>query len=105
MINYGALFLSPQSKSAPDWRAGLNFWVRIWRVGRRGARAAGKAGAHETTTSLSNVSVWATMDDAHPLDRFQPMLDLGKAFIAKGAIFERPIMNYDTRWESLPGSI
>jgi hypothetical protein len=30
------------------------------------------------------------------LDRFQPMLDLGKEFVAKGAIFERPIVNYLT---------
>jgi hypothetical protein len=27
------------------------------------------------------------------------MLDLGKPFIAKGATFERPIMNYGTLWE------
>jgi hypothetical protein len=31
------------------------------------------------------------------------MLDLGKPFIAKGATFERPIMNYTTLWQ-LKGS-
>jgi hypothetical protein len=37
------------------------------------------------------------------LDTFQPMLNLGKPFIAKGATFERPIMNYETLWQ-LKGS-
>jgi hypothetical protein len=31
------------------------------------------------------------------------MLDLGKPFIAKGATFERPIMNCETLWQ-LKGS-
>jgi len=37
------------------------------------------------------------------MDTFQPMLDLGKAFTAKGATFERPIMNSATLWQ-LKGS-
>jgi hypothetical protein len=57
------------------------------------------AGADEATSSLSNVSVWATLANAKQMDTFQPMLDLGKAFAAKGATFERPIMNYSTLWE------
>ena len=57
------------------------------------------AGADEATSSLTNVSIWTTLDNAKQLDTFQPMLDLGKAFVQKGAVFERPIMNYLTLWQ------
>jgi|1185.fasta_scaffold17555_3 hypothetical protein len=60
-------------------------------------------GADEATFSLSNVSLWTSLEAAKQLDNFQPMLNLGKLFIAKGATFERPIMNYDTLWQ-LKGS-
>ncbi|HUC18388.1 MAG TPA: hypothetical protein VMA37_11975 [Acetobacteraceae bacterium] len=60
-------------------------------------------GADETTSSLSNVSLWTSLEAAQQLDTFQPMLDLGKPFAAKGATFERPIMNYATLWQ-LKGS-
>lgn len=59
-------------------------------------------GADEATASLSNISLWATLDDARQLDEFQPMLDLGQAFTLKGAAFERPIMNYATLWQLNP---
>jgi hypothetical protein len=57
------------------------------------------AGADEATSSLMNVSLWKTLADAKQLDTFQPMLDLGKAFVQKGAVFERPVMNYSTPWQ------
>jgi hypothetical protein len=57
------------------------------------------AGADEATSSLTNVSIWKTMDNAKQLDTFQPMLDLGKTFVQKGVTFERPIMNYLTLWQ------
>jgi hypothetical protein len=57
------------------------------------------AGADEATSSLMNVSIWTTLDNARQLDTFQPMLDSGKAFVQKGATFERPIMNYLTLWQ------
>ena len=57
------------------------------------------AGADEMTSSLTNVSVWRTLDDARQMDRFQPMLDLGRVFAEKGATFERPIMNYAALWQ------
>jgi hypothetical protein len=60
-------------------------------------------GADEETSSLSNVSLWSSLEAARQLDTFQPMLDLGKPFAEKGATFERPIMNYATLWE-LKGS-
>ena len=37
------------------------------------------AGADEATSSLSNVSVWASLEAARQMDAFQPMLDLGRA--------------------------
>jgi hypothetical protein len=61
-------------------------------------------GADEMTSSLTNVSIWVDLDAAKQLDRFQPMLDLGKQFVAKGATFERPIMNYTTLWQLHPVS-
>ena len=57
------------------------------------------AGADEATSSLMNISLWTTLDAAKRLDTFQPMLDLGKVFVQKGAVFERPIMNYSTLWQ------
>ncbi len=60
------------------------------------------AGADEAVSSLTNVSVWRTLSDAKQLDSFQPMLDLGREFVAKGATFERPIMNYASLWEIVP---
>lgn len=57
---------------------------------------AGYAGADEATSSLTNVSVWTSLEAAKQMDRFQPMLDLGKTFAEAGATFERPIMNYQS---------
>lgn len=57
------------------------------------------AGADEATSSLTNVSIWDTIDDAKQMERFQPMLDLGKRFSDAGATFERPIMNYAPLWQ------
>jgi hypothetical protein len=59
-------------------------------------------GADEATSSLTNVSVWIDLGAAKQMDTFQPMLDLGKEFAAKGATFERPIMNYATLWQLRP---
>ena len=57
------------------------------------------AGADEATSSLSNVSLWDLLDDARQMERYQPMLDLGRRFAELGARFERPIMNYSTLWD------
>ena len=61
-------------------------------------------GADESTSSLTNVSVWSDLAAAKQMDTFQPMLDLGKDFAAKVATFERPIMNYTTLWALQPVS-
>jgi hypothetical protein len=60
------------------------------------------AGEDEAVNSLTNVSMWRTLEDAKQLDTFQPMLDLGKVFVSKGATFERPVMNYGLQWEIVP---
>jgi hypothetical protein len=60
------------------------------------------AGEDDAANSLVNVSVWRTLEDAKQLDTFQPMLDLGKVFVANGATFERPVMNYASQWEIAP---
>lgn len=60
------------------------------------------AGEDEAVNSLVNVSLWRTLEDAKQLDTYQPMLDLGKEFVSKGATFERPIMNYASQWEIVP---
>ena len=57
------------------------------------------AGVDEATSSLTNVSIWHTVAYAQQMDSFQPMLELGREFAAKGALFERPIMNYTTLWQ------
>jgi hypothetical protein len=57
------------------------------------------AGADEAASSLTNVSIWETLENAKQLDTYQPMLDAGKAFVERGATFERPIMNYATLWQ------
>jgi hypothetical protein len=62
------------------------------------------AGDDEATSSLMNVSLWTDLAAAKQLDTYQPMLDLGKEFVAKGANFERPIMNYATLWQLKPKS-
>ena len=57
------------------------------------------AGADEATHSLTNTSVWDTLEHAQQLDHFQPMIESGKRFAAAGARFDRPIMNYATLWK------
>lgn len=60
------------------------------------------AGEDEEVSSLVNVSFWRTLEDAKQLGTYQPMLDLGAEFVARGAVFERPVMNYGTQWEFAP---
>jgi hypothetical protein len=57
------------------------------------------AGADEATSSLTNVSVWESLEAAQQMDRFGPMLDLGRKFVEMGATFERPIMNHEVLWD------
>lgn len=64
------------------------------------------AGADEAASSLTNVSLWVDLAAARQMDSFEPMLELGRTFAAKGATFELPIMNYATLWQlKAPASI
>jgi hypothetical protein len=62
------------------------------------------AGADEATSSLTNVSIWTDLTAAKQLDKFEPMLELGRKFTEAGATFERPVMNYATLWQLAPAS-
>jgi hypothetical protein len=55
-------------------------------------------GADEASLSMMQTSVWDTLEHAKQLDSFQPMLDAGRRFVAEGATFARPIVNYETLW-------
>jgi len=57
------------------------------------------AGDDAATSTLINISFWETLEQAHQLGHFQPMLDLAKRFAAAGARFDRPIMNHSVLWE------
>jgi hypothetical protein len=95
-------------RCAPDKFAGIRQMMieadKVLRPGIESMRGllAFYSGADETTSSLTNVSLWVDLDAAKQLDHFQPMLDLGKEFVANGATFERPIMNYMTLWQLQP---
>src|SRR5580658_1341309 len=60
------------------------------------------AGADAASHSLINTSVWDTLEHAQQMDRFAPMLGLGKRFAEAGARFERPIMNHAVLWSLGP---
>jgi hypothetical protein len=62
------------------------------------------AGADLTTLTFTNISLWDTVEHAQQLDRFQPMLEAGKRFVAEGARFDRPIINSATLWRFGPMS-
>lgn len=57
------------------------------------------AGVDKERAQITNVSVWDSVENAKQLSTFQPMLDLGKEFSAKGATFLRPIPNFECLWE------
>lgn len=46
----------------------------------------------EVSHSLTNTSASATLEHAKQMDRFAPMLELGKGFAGAGARFHQPIM-------------
>jgi len=57
------------------------------------------AGVDRARSQLTNVSVWDSAENAEQMSSFQPMLDLGKRFAARGATFLRPIPNFDCLWQ------
>jgi AMMECR1 domain-containing protein len=57
------------------------------------------AGVDETSNTMVNISVWATLQDARQMETLAPMLALASEFTALGVQFERPITNYQSLWE------
>jgi hypothetical protein len=59
------------------------------------------AGVDRTTSQLSNVSVWDSVEHASAMSTFQPMLDLAASIVAAipGVTFMRPIPNFDNVWQ------
>jgi len=57
------------------------------------------AGVDRARSQLTNVSVWDSAEHAEQMSTFQPMLDLGKRFAARGATFLRSIPNFECLWQ------
>lgn len=51
------------------------------------------------TSTMVNVSVWTTLEDAKQMDGLAAMKALAGEFVAAGVQFERPITNYDGLWQ------
>jgi quinol monooxygenase YgiN len=56
------------------------------------------AATDEDSSTLVNVSVWDTLEHAQTMATLPEMTALAKEFIALGAEFERPIINYPALW-------
>jgi hypothetical protein len=57
------------------------------------------AGVDRTTSQLSNVSVWDSVEHAKAMSTFQPMIDLAtKLAETPGVTFLRPIPNFENIW-------
>ena len=51
------------------------------------------------SSTMVNVSVWQSVEDAKQMQTLAPMLALAEEFTREGVRFERPILNYETLWE------
>jgi hypothetical protein len=60
------------------------------------------AGENEADCSLTNVSIWTTLEAARQMDTFEPMVRLAREFAADGATPVRPIITYTQQWEIVP---
>jgi quinol monooxygenase YgiN len=56
------------------------------------------AATDEASSTMVNVSIWDTLEHAQAMAALPEMAALAKEFIALGAEFERPIINYPTLW-------
>jgi hypothetical protein len=56
-------------------------------------------GIDQINDTMTNVSIWETLEDAHQMASLQAMLDLAAVFIEAGVRFERPITNHQMLWE------
>lgn len=56
-------------------------------------------GTEESSSSMVNVSVWDTIENAQAMATLAEMGALAKEFIELGVEFERPITNYPVLWQ------
>lgn len=57
------------------------------------------AATDEASSTMVNVSLWDTLEHADAMATLPEMAQLAKEFIALGAQFERPIINYQPLWQ------
>lgn len=57
------------------------------------------AATDEASSTMINVSVWDTLEHAQAMATLPEMAALAQEFIALGAQFERPIVNYRSLWQ------
>jgi quinol monooxygenase YgiN len=57
------------------------------------------AATDEASSTMINVSVWDTLEHAQAMATLPEMAALAKEFVAMGAEFERPIVNYPALWQ------
>jgi quinol monooxygenase YgiN len=55
-------------------------------------------GIDQANNVMTNVSVWASLDDAMQMASLPAMLALAQTFTDIGVSFERPITNHETLW-------
>jgi len=52
------------------------------------------------SSSMVNISLWRSLEDAKQMQTLAPMLALAEEFTREGVRFERPVLNYETLWEA-----
>lgn len=57
------------------------------------------AATDASSSTMINVSVWDTLEHAQAMATLSEMGELAKEFIALGAVFDRPIINYQALWQ------
>jgi hypothetical protein len=56
------------------------------------------AGIDAENSTMTNVSVWRTLEDARQMASLPEMLAQAGIFVEAGVQFERPITNHETLW-------
>ena len=57
------------------------------------------AGSDQASSTMVNVSVWTTFENAQAMATLPEMTALAKEFMSLGVEFERPIVNYPVLWQ------
>jgi hypothetical protein len=67
-------------------------------IGRLNGNLAYYVGIDRENSTMTNVSVWASLDDAMQMASLPQMLALARTFTEMGVSFETPITNHETLW-------